>query len=82
MHDMTTAMVSRYKIWLDAQQNRRGEPFTPVTKHHQMSVLRQLVDWTKRNYPRAFPLASIFLIILFQTGSASRGPAFPQRNSK
>ena len=55
MHDMTTAMVNRYKIWLDAQVNRRGEPFTPVTKHHKMSVLRQLVDWTKRNQPESLP---------------------------
>jgi hypothetical protein len=53
MHDMTTAMVGRYKIWLDSQKTRQGEPFSPVFKHHQMSALRQLVDWTKRNHPQS-----------------------------
>jgi hypothetical protein len=55
MHDMTTAMIGRYKIWLDAQTTRLGEPASPVFKHHQMSALRQVVDWTKRNHPKSLP---------------------------
>ncbi len=55
MHDMTTAMIGRYKIWLDAQKTRLGEPASPVFKHHRMSALRQVVDWTKRNHPKSLP---------------------------
>lgn len=53
--DLTTAMIGRYKIWLDLQKTRLGESRTGTSKQHHLSTLRQLIDWTKRHYPQRLP---------------------------
>ena len=53
--DLTTAMLGRYKIWLDLQKTQYGESRTRTVRHHHLSVLRQLIDWTKRHHPKRPP---------------------------
>lgn len=51
VRDLDTAMVGRYKAWLDRQKTRSGVPLSRSTRANQLSCLHQLINWTKRNEP-------------------------------
>jgi hypothetical protein len=53
--DLSTALISRYIAWLDAQRGPSGKAWSSASRANYLVALRQLIDWTKRHHPERLP---------------------------
>jgi hypothetical protein len=53
--DLSSAMVGRYRAWLDDQRTPAGTAWTNPSKANVLGALRYLIDWTKRHAPERLP---------------------------
>lgn len=75
--DLDTAMVGRYKAWLDRQVTRSGLPWSRSTRANQLSCLHQLINWVKRNEPQALPARIDFFHRAYPLRAAQPRPQLP-----
>jgi integrase len=54
-HDLNTATIGRYIVWLDQQTTLAGTPRSLSARANLLSYLRQLVNWTKWLHPSRLP---------------------------
>src|SRR5260370_13036774 len=55
IHDLNTATIGRYIVWLDQQTTLASTPRSLSARANLLSYLRQLVNWTKRVPPSGRP---------------------------
>lgn len=55
IHDLSTATIGRYIVWLDRQTTRAGVPRSASARASLLSYLRQPIEWTKRHHPSRLP---------------------------
>ena len=59
--DVNTAMVHRYRTWLDRQtHSRTGAPWAESSRAHALGALRTLIDTAKRVCPERLPSTIVF----------------------